>query len=167
MMRPRHAVLAVSLWLAAIGAGCSDNAVGRICDLGTGTPQVGEVVVASPSLDCVSRTCLRVPLSRELPPGSEYPEKNRGLCTQECSTDDDCERVPESPCITGFTCGIPPGSTVGPYCCKKLCICKDYIVIPESGKLDTPIECDADNKKNTCCNLPGRQNSPDYPSCAN
>ena len=59
-----------------------------------------------------------------------YPEGNNGLCTAECESDDDCDRVPESPCKTGFTCGV--AVTVGPFCCKKFCICKDYIVIPDS-----------------------------------
>ena len=170
MMRPRLAALAVSRLVMTLAVasvvGCNDPSVGRICDLGAATPQVDEAVVASPSLDCVTRTCLRVPLGRELPPGSSYPSGNNGLCTAECTTSDDCERVPESPCITGFTCGVPPGITVGPYCCRKFCICKDYIVVPESGQIDPPIECAADNAKNACCNLPGRRGNPSmYPLC--
>lgn len=159
-------VIVVPLLIAAFGAsgiGCSDNPVGRICDLGTATPQAGEVVVASPSLDCVSRTCLRVPKSRELPPGSTFPEGNSGLCTAECSSDADCDRVPESPCITGFTCGI--AVTVGPFCCRNFCICKDYIVIPESGQLATPKACDPADSQNACCNLDGRAGNPAYPLC--
>src|SRR4051794_12979446 len=65
--------LAVVLGLVLCAA-CTSNPVGRICDLGTAAPAPSEVVVASPSLDCVSRTCLRVPLGRELPDGSSYPE---------------------------------------------------------------------------------------------
>jgi hypothetical protein len=149
--------------LAASGSGCSDNPVGRICDLGTATPETGEVVVASPSLDCVSRTCLRVPKTRELPPGSSFPEGNSGLCTAECSADSDCDRVPESPCVTGFTCGI--AVTVGPFCCRKFCICRDYIAIPETGELATPKACDATLNDNACCNLAGRQNNAAYPLC--
>lgn len=149
--------------LAASGSGCSDNPVGRICDLGASTPETGEVVVASPSLDCVSRTCLRVPKTRELPPGSRFPEGNSGLCTAECSADTDCDRVPESPCITGFTCGI--AVTAGPFCCRKFCICRDYIAIPDSGELGTPKACDATLTENACCNLTGRQNNMAYPLC--
>lgn len=163
MIRRRHVVLAVLWSTAALGTGCTDNPVGRICDLGTATPQVSEVVVASPSLDCVSRTCLRVPLSRELPPGSQFPAGNSGLCTAECSADEECDRVPESPCITGFTCGV--AVTVGPFCCRKFCICKDYIVIPESGQLATPKACNADDNTNACCNLTGRIDNPAYPLC--
>jgi hypothetical protein len=164
----RHSVglLVVSLVIAAWGAsstGCSENPVGRICDLGTAPPQPTDVVVASPSLDCVTRTCLRVPESRELPPGSKFPEGNNGLCTAECSADSDCDRVPESPCITGFTCGI--AVTAGPFCCRKFCICKDYIVVPDTGELPTPAACDSSNDKNDCCNLPGRPGNPLYPLC--
>lgn len=147
----------------ALGTGCDDNPVGRLCDLGTATPQTGEVVVASPSLDCVTRTCLRVPKSRELPPGSKPLEGNSGLCTAECSTDDDCDRVPESPCILGFTCGV--AVTAGPFCCRKFCICKDYIVIPDSGELARPTACDPALPENACCNLDGRVNNPMYERC--
>jgi hypothetical protein len=163
MIGRRHAVLVVLMSIAALGTGCTDNPVGRICDLGAATPQVSEVVVASPSLDCVSRTCLRVPPSRALPPGSVLPSGNSGLCTAECSSDGDCDRVPESPCVTGFTCGI--AVTVGPFCCRKLCICKDYIVVPESGELAIPKACDAANNENACCNLTGRQDNAAYPLC--
>ncbi len=146
-----------------LASACTSNPVGRICDLGTATPAPSEVVVASPSLDCVSRTCLRVPLGRELPEGSMFPEGNNGLCTAECEADEDCERVPESPCKTGFTCGV--AVTVGPFCCRKFCICKDYIVIPDSGSLPTPMACDANQANNACCNLPGRVGKPMYPLC--
>ena len=127
---------------------CTSNPVGRICDLGNEMPEPSEVVVASPSLDCVSRTCLRVPQGKDLPPGSTFPEGNVGLCTAECDSDSDCDRVPESPCVTGFTCGV--AVTVGAFCCKKFCICKDYIVIPDSGHLDTPMACDSSNPANAC-----------------
>jgi hypothetical protein len=137
---------------------CTSSPVGRICELGTAAPSPSDVVVASPSLDCVSRTCLRVPLSRELPEGSTFPIGNSGLCTAECSSDDDCERVPESPCKTGFTCAV--ATTVGPFCCRKLCQCKDYI-----EPLAMRAACDEDNPANTCCNLSGRTGNDAYPQC--
>jgi hypothetical protein len=159
MIRRRPALLIGFAFVAA----CTSNPVGRICDLGTETPEPSEVVVASPSLDCVSRTCLRVPLGRDLPPGSVYPSGNSGLCTATCSADSDCDRVPESPCVTGFTCGV--AVTVGPFCCEKFCICKDYIVVPDSGELDEPMACDASNSDNACCNLSGRTGDAMYPLC--
>jgi hypothetical protein len=157
MIRTRHAVLVMFL------VACTGEPVGRLCDLGTLTPAPTEVVVASPSLDCVTRTCLRVPKPADLPPGSEFPEGNNGLCTAECESDGDCDRVPESPCVTGFTCGI--AVTVGPFCCRKFCICKDYVVVPDSGQLSVPKACDAGNADNACCNLSGRQNNATYPLC--
>jgi hypothetical protein len=141
------------LLAALVAGGCTDNPVGRICDLGIENPDETESVVAAPSLDCQSRTCLKVPLDRELPEGSRYPTGNLGLCTAECDEDGDCDRVPESPCKTGFTCAVPV--VVGPFCCRKMCICKDYIVIPDGG-VPLPAACDPDNEDNTCCNLPGR-----------
>jgi hypothetical protein len=158
--------LAVVLGLVLVLGGataCTSNPVGRICDLGTEAPAPSEVVVASPSLDCVSRTCLREPLGRELPPGSSYPEGNNGLCTAECESSDDCDRVPESPCKLGFTCGV--AVTVGPFCCKKFCICKDYIQIPDNGVLATPKACNANEPANACCNLSGRTGNSQYPLC--
>jgi hypothetical protein len=130
---------------------CGGEPVGRLCDLGGTAPQPSEVVVASPSLDCITRTCLRYPLSAELPIGATFPGGTLGLCTAECASDDDCERVPESPCVSGFTCGI--ATQVGPYCCRKLCICKDYVAVPPSGVLPMPAACDPANADNTCGNL--------------
>jgi hypothetical protein len=154
--------LAVLLLSALALAGCDDNPVGRICDLGV-TPDPTEAVVASPSLDCVSRTCLRVPQEvAELPDGSLALTGNLGLCTAECSSDDDCDKVPESPCQTGFTCGVPV--TVGPFCCKKLCICKDYLVVPPGDLAEGA--CNPDDNNNACCNLSGRAGNPAYPTCA-
>jgi hypothetical protein len=152
------------LALLAVGflGACSENPVGRICDLGVEDPNPNESVVASPSLDCQSRTCLKVPLQRELPEGGVYPDGNRGLCTADCSTDDDCDRVPESPCKTGFTCAV--AVVVGPFCCEKKCICKDYIVVPEGG-VPLPESCDPSNADNACCNLEGRRGDPAYPAC--
>ncbi len=150
----------------ALLAACTSNPVGRICDLGQAqAPAPSEVVVASPSLDCVSRTCLRVPAGKDPPPGSNVGTlgPDVGMCTAECSADSDCDRVPESPCSTGFTCGI--AVTVGPFCCKKFCICKDLIVIPNSGALATPMACDASNPANACCNLSGRAGNSMYPLC--
>jgi hypothetical protein len=160
MNRPIHALLfrvALLLAISVASQGCEDNLVGRICDLGQ-TPKPGEVVIASPSLDCVSRTCLRVPLNRALPPGSQYPEGNQGLCTAECSSDSDCDRVPESPCKSGFTCGV--ANAVGTLCCRKVCICKDYFLIPSTNE-----GCDPNNVNNACCNLKGRAGNPLYPAC--
>jgi hypothetical protein len=149
----------VGLGLAAFAvmtAACSENPVGRKCFIGPDAGSATQAIIASPALECQSRTCLHVPLQADkLPEGSEYAD----LCTAECSADDDCDRVPESPCVTGFTCTIPV--VVGPFCCRKMCVCKDYLILPDGG-LPVPQACDPDDQTNTCCNLPGRG---DLPQC--
>ena len=134
-------------------AGHDAAPIGRLCDLGTATSP-DETVVASPSLDCATRVCVQVPLGRELPAGSSYPPSGNGLCSAQCETEADCERVPDSPCTTGFACGVV--ITVGPFCCQTFCVCKDYVVVPDGGQLPVPAACDPTNANNTCCNLPGR-----------
>jgi hypothetical protein len=150
--------------LVAIFAAC-DNPVGRICDLGVENPGATEAVMGSPSLDCQSKLCLKIPvaLGKDTPEGFRTLASNRGMCTATCEDDGDCDKVPESPCITGFTCGIP--LVVGPFCCEKVCICKDYVILPEGGTLDTPDACDPNNAANACCNLAGRPGDPAYPNC--
>jgi hypothetical protein len=160
MTRRLYLALLVSL---AFVAACTSNPVGRLCDLGSGATSLSEVVITSPSLDCVSRTCLSVPQEGTLPMGAVAPSPGNGLCTANCSQDSDCDRVPESPCVTGFTCGV--AVTVGPFCCEKFCICKDYVVVPDTGSLAEPMACDASNAANECCNLSGRIGNAQYPLC--
>ena len=72
-------VLLVSIALVLAGA-CGGEPVGRICDLGVEAPPAGQSVVASPSLDCTTRTCLKVPKTNTTPPeGSRYPEGNKSV----------------------------------------------------------------------------------------
>ena len=151
--RPARTIMrTVFVALVVLFVACDSEPVGRVCDLGGPVPATGEVVVASPALDCVTRTCLRVPPSSEST-GAEPLGASQGLCTAACESDDECEGVPESPCRTGFTCGVPPGITVGPFCCQKMCVCRDNIA---GGELLEPKACDPENPANTCQNLPGR-----------
>ncbi|WP_428267479.1 hypothetical protein [Haliangium sp.] len=135
------------LALAITGAACDENPVGRKCFIGLDAGTPNQAIIGSPALECQSRTCLQVPEPASLPEGSEYSP----LCTAECQADSDCDRVPESPCQTGFTCAVPV--VVGSFCCRKVCVCKDYL---EDGVLPEPAACDPDDERNTCCNLPGR-----------
>ena len=135
------------LLLCLVIVACANEPVGRLCDLGTVARQ-GDIIVAIPSLDCITRTCLRIPLSQELPPGSQFPTGNTGLCSAECDSDADCEGSPDSPCIGGFSCRI--ATPVGPACCKKLCVCRDY------GLVDQSAACAPGNTANTCANLSAR-----------
>lgn len=157
----RTAVLGLGLALiASVSMACSENPVGRKCFIGVDAGAAASSVVASPALECPSRTCLQVPLGTgvTLPEGSEYTS----LCTAECTVDEDCDKVPESPCVSGFTCAVPV--YVGPFCCRKMCMCKDYLAIPDGG-IPEPAACEPDDPANTCCNLPGRADNPDYPNC--
>jgi hypothetical protein len=135
---------------ATVSAACSDNPVGRICFIGVDAGTNQQNIVASPALECQSRTCLHM------------SGKSPDLCTGECSSDSDCDKSPESPCAGGFACIVPV--TVGPFCCKKQCVCRDYIVVPDGGVAE-PAACDSANPINECCNLSGRRDNPMYPGC--
>ena len=157
---PRSFFSFAGLALCALvaAAGCNKGEpVGRLCDIGE-DPLPGAAVVSSPSLDCVTRTCLQVPVEGQ-PGGSG----TKGMCTAACDTNEDCTKVPESPCNSEFVCAV--AVTVGPYCCEKLCVCKDYIVVPDEGPIPTPAACEADNADNACCNLDGRAGNAAYPLC--
>jgi hypothetical protein len=164
-VRHRSIVVPFALALALAALAACDNPVGRICDLGVTDPGENQAVMGSPSLDCQSRLCLKLEPDegKELPDGFRPLADNRGMCTATCEDDSDCDKVPESPCVTGFTCGVP--LRTGPFCCEKVCICKDYVVVPEGGSLAVPEACNADEPANPCCNLPGRAGNPAYPNC--
>lgn len=152
--RAQRASVSTVILVACVGmflAACSENPVGRKCFIGLDAGAESQAVIASPALECPSRTCLHVPLTGQLPPDSEYAD----LCTATCESDSDCDRVPESPCQNGFTCAIPV--VVGPFCCRKMCICRDYLQIPDGG-VPTPAACVPGVPGNTCCNLPGNEN---------
>ena len=72
------------------------------------------------------------------------------------------DKSPESPCKGGFACVVPV--FVGPFCCQKQCVCKDYIQIPDGGVADHDV-CDPSKAVNECCNLSGRRGNPMYPQC--
>lgn len=127
------------LVLALVAAGCEEDLVGRRCFIGTDAATGQETIVASPSLDCSSRTCLHVPVEE----GATPPEgaQHADMCTAECSSDDDCNRIAGSPCVSGFTCAVPV--VVGRFCCRHMCICRDFIVVPDGG-LPEPEACKVD-----------------------
>lgn len=121
--------------------------VGRKCYSGI-DEAVQEAIVASPALECPTRMCLRFPKDGDkVPPdGADYAD----MCTAECTGDDDCSEAAESNCISGFTCAV--AMQLGPFCCRKMCICNDFITVPEGG-FPRPDACDPENASNTCINL--------------
>jgi len=150
------ALVAALLGAVAVSAAGCDNPVGRICDLGVTDPDPNEAVVGSPSLDCQSKLCLKIPVTagKTVPDGFRTLSATNGMCTDFCSSDSDCDKVPESPCVTGFTCGTPV--VVGPFCCRKMCICKDYVIVPESGTLPVPAAASQAGRRSPWCCCRGR-----------
>jgi hypothetical protein len=126
-------------WLFALLllAACNENPVGRACFIGEGVAKE-TTAVSTPALECQSRMCLH---------RSGF---DVDMCTGECSSDDDCDAVAETPCQGGFVCAIP--TTTGDFCCKKMCICADQIDVPEGGQV-RPAACDPENPDNECPNL--------------
>jgi hypothetical protein len=151
-------ILAVAFVMAAVG--CGGEPVGRICFIGTDAGNPEQAIIASPALECPSRTCLHQPPQAALPLGSTQVD----MCTAECGDESDCDKVPESPCINGFACAV--AVVTGPFCCRTMCICKDYLVIPDGG-VPLPAACDPGEAANGCCNLDGRANNAAYPHCMN
>ena len=127
--------------LALALGGCEDKHIGRPCqtnvmDAGTTGGGNSVAIISEPNLACPERICLQA-----APLGSTgigaAPEG--AMCTAPCSTDDDCsDGDPATNCKMGFVCAVP--ATTGPFCCQKLCVCHDFIVVPPGG-LKPPNAC--------------------------
>jgi hypothetical protein len=150
----RHLICLIGLLglLLGGGAGCKSSSVGRQCFLGNPEADGGmpQTVVGTPALECSSGVCLHI--------AGKHPD----LCTADCSSDSNCETASESPCKGGFTCQI--AVVTGDFCCRRLCICKDYLP-QDAGPPPDPAACDPMNAANECCNLAGRTGDPRYPLC--
>lgn len=131
--------------IVAVGPGCADNHVGRPCALGVPKDQIDpmKVTINPAALECPSRICL-------LPAVGAAPVQDiAGLCTVECSSDDDCadgEKGKAGPgnvrCTSGFVCRtlLPPLAT-NPLQCKPLCVCKDFLSSADAMKNNKPNGC--------------------------
>ena len=98
---------------------------------------------------CESRLCLKPALSQNAAPLD--PPTSAG-CSDECGQDLDCEgeiRDSSNPadtrCRHGFVCAVP--FEVGPLCCKKLCVCKDFL--DPNGPV-VPISCTDQESLSAC-----------------
>lgn len=119
--------------LAGLGvAGCADKHIGRKCVISStadGGTDPNFVAVNSLALECPSRICIL--------PAQEKTSGGTGpLCTDACSSDDDCSdgekrtgTAAEDPrCATGFACRvIIPKLKDVPLSCEKICVCKDFL----------------------------------------
>jgi hypothetical protein len=138
---------------ALAASGCENNAIGRVCDVQSDA-SITMATFNPQALECPSRVCVKPSKDGDLARQID----TTSLCTAECSKDSDCDdsetRNASNPrdkrCRTGFVCGI--AFEVGPLCCKKLCICKDFKNIPPSG-LPTPAPCTPAMATGTCPNV--------------
>jgi hypothetical protein len=124
-------------------AACPGPRIGNPCNLatpddgGASATATGTVTTINPGApECASRLCLM--------PGAEKPTNTGALCTAECVSADDCANAQASGatgdrlCRSGFACMVM--TTVGDFCCRKLCVCKDFVAVPPSGP-ETPLAC--------------------------
>jgi hypothetical protein len=136
---------------AVLGTGCENKAIGRPCDVQSDAGSM-QAVFNGQALECPSRICIKPSREQGVTMTDTAP-----YCTAECSKDSDCdgERRDTSNgrdrrCTKGFVCGV--GFEVGPLCCKKLCLCRDFVV-DQAGGLQTPASCDKSKGVSTCQNL--------------
>ncbi len=139
----RTSVLGAALAVfAALGSsGCEDKAIGRPCDV-LADAGAEQAVYNAQALECPSRICLK--------PIVEADNKNVDTgpyCSAECSKDSDCDgesrdgnNDSDHRCKSGFVCGV--AFEIGPLCCKKLCLCKDFL---KAGTISTPRRCQEAN----------------------
>lgn len=129
-----------------IGSG-EDNGMGRSCDLMADAGPT-QAVYNAQAVACPSGICLKPALT------SQRNYETGAYCSELCSTDSDCQgqtRDGSDPndkrCTSGYACGV--AFVVGPLCCKKVCLCKDFL--SDKG-VTVPLTCDpSENGGRTAC----------------
>jgi hypothetical protein len=130
------------------GAWVVDN-VGASCDVLTDAG-ANEGVYNLEALQCTSRICIK-------PVDYVGGVDTTAFCTATCAQDSDCvgllrgDPKPDAQidprartCVSGYACGIP--FTKGSFCCRKLCVCKDFY----GDEIPTPAACAADTAAANC-----------------
>jgi hypothetical protein len=116
--------------------------------------------VSSPALECPSRLCLLQPANASTGQTGQTQGGDggtfRATCTAECQHDNDCSPETNMYCKEGFACAV--ATQAGPFCCKKLCICRSDLVqgvnVDADGGTTTPFSCDPkQNPTPTCPNV--------------
>ena len=157
-----RALLLCTLVLGVVGAGlfaCNPNSIGRPC-VNPGGQAVLGTQVSSPALECPSRLCLLQPPNASTGQTGQAQGGDggtfRATCTAECQHDSDCDPETKAYCKEGFACAV--ATQAGPFCCKKLCICKGDLVegtnVDADGGTIIPFSCSKDNPMPTCPNAP-------------
>ena len=88
---------------------------GRACSLGFDAGSM--TVIASPALECDSRTCIHV------------ADQSPDLCGAPCTSVSDCIPAETTPCSDGFVCDFVVAQ--GPFACQTFCVCRAYV--PDGG----------------------------------
>jgi hypothetical protein len=131
---------------------CEDMGIGRRCDL-QADAGAAQAVYNNQALECPTRICLKPVDQNATVPGATKVDTGP-YCSATCSQDSDCEGrkrdssdTNDKGCKSGYTCG--EAFVVGPLCCDKLCLCKDFI---GTTGLQTPLTCrkDPTTGKNGC-----------------
>jgi hypothetical protein len=127
--------------LGLVSSGCEDKHIGRVCDLDTadaGTTSTStSSVIQGQAVECPTRICLL--------PAANVGTNTGPLCTATCSSDDDCSDGETTSdhtskqCKTGFACLV--ATTVGNFCCERMCVCKDFIDTTRPDYNKTPTVC--------------------------
>jgi len=146
---------AMLLGLAALAnMACGSNeasgdngGIGRPCNL-MADAGPAQAVYNAQAPECTSGICLKPALDSQRDYGTA------AYCSAPCSTDSDCEGQKrdgndsnDKRCTSGYACGV--AFVVGPLCCKKVCLCKDFL--SEKGVM-VPVTCDpsANGGKTAC-----------------
>ena len=162
MRKSRPTTLTAWQWLSVlslVGAGilsvlvlsaCEDKAIGRPCDV-EADAGLTQAVFNGQALECPTRICIKP--ARDM--GVARQVDTAPYCTAECSKDSDCDGETrdksnglDKRCESGFVCAV--AFEVGPLCCKKVCMCKDFV--PPTGAM-SPASCDKSKGVSTCQNL--------------
>jgi hypothetical protein len=111
------------------GPGCQPaKALGQLCGSDS-KPDWSVAAFRSDAPPCPSGLCLR--------PATDYtasvPPSTQATCSRACEVDADCADAElrqkgdsnDGRCVAGYTCAVP--FEVGPLCCRKLCVCKDFL----------------------------------------
>lgn len=157
-----RALLLCTLVLGVVGAGlfaCNPNSIGRPC-VNPGGQAVLGTQVSSPALECPSRLCLLQPPNASTGQTGQTQGGDggtfRATCTATCQHDSDCDPETKMYCKEGFACAV--ATQAGPFCCKKLCICKGDLVegvnVDADGGTVVPFSCTSANPNPSCPNAP-------------
>jgi hypothetical protein len=142
----------VLFFLAGLAsAGCGDSggsSLGQSCSVGVDGGAF-QPVFTNQAPECPGAICLK--------PADQTSSTNAvdtsAYCSATCSSDSDCNgqkrdnsNANDKRCENGYACGV--AFVVGTLCCKKLCLCKDFL----STDPQTPAPCDpALNNGQTAC----------------